>query len=148
MIASVLHYSPQCGPRAKHHFQLPLFRFTFVSLSAQLAATFITPTLTPLFPCLLSSFLALSLSLASAWPGKVFIYSHSVALLYPCCASLCQVEKSHFRHLQRHLRGSHAPSRSVFYLRFSPPLSSCCLPNLLAAGFCHRTTPASQVKRG
>lgn len=91
---------------------------------------------------------SLSLSLSSIWPGKVFIYFHSVALFYPCCASLYQVEKSHFRHLQRHLRGSHAPSQSVFYLRFFS-LSSFCFPNLLAsAAFCHKTTLSSQVKRG
>lgn len=143
LIASVLHCSP-------HHFRLPLFRFAFASLSAQLAATFITPTLTPLLPCFLSSsllsvFLSLWLPLG---PAKCLFILIQLLCFIHVVHRFAKWKKATSDTYSDTYEAATPPSRSVFYLRFSPPPSSCCLPNLLAAGFCHRTTPASQVKRG
>lgn len=149
--------SHQNSPRHELHISFSCCCFCFASLSLYFRLNWqqllSLPLLNLLFfsflcSCLLCSLASLpALLLSSVCPGKVFIYSHSVALFYPCCASLCQVEKSHFRHLQRHLHGRpiHVPctppslplplsflSHTVFYLRFSS-LSSSWSPNLLAA---------------
>lgn len=124
LIASVLHYSPQCGLQAKHHFQLPLFRFTFVSLSAQLAATFITPTLTPLPPFFLSSFFALSLSFFGFRLARqsVYLFSFSCSALSMLCIALPSGKKP-------------LPTLTATPTRRPRPLPECILFKIFPATF-------------
>lgn len=142
--------SHQNSPRHELHisFSCCCCCFCFVSLSLyfrlnwQQLLSLLLLTLTFFFslllPPTLSGFSA-SLLLFSVCPGKVFIYSHSVALFYPCCASLCQVEKSHFRHLQRHLHGRPIPTYHVPLPHPLPhpllPLSYCVLLKVFFAFF-------------